>query len=113
MWLRPRSAGVSPRGSSGRTTTSSPRWKPSTPSPTSATVPGHLVPDHLRRAHPRIHGPVRDVQVGAADAAVRDLQPHLSRSRSAGRGQRRTVNTPWPFVVDGTHRVDKRHNTII
>ena len=39
MWLRPRSAGVSPRGSSGRTTTSSPGWKPSTPSPISATVP--------------------------------------------------------------------------
>ena len=74
--------------------------------------PRHLVPDHLRRANPRVHRAVRDVQVGAADATVRDLQPHLSRSRRPG------VAGPdgehaWPLVVDGTHRVTRRHNTII
>ena len=39
MWLKPRSAGVASRVSSGRTTTGSPGRNPVTPRPTSATVP--------------------------------------------------------------------------
>ena len=74
--------------------------------------PRHLVPDHLRRANPRVHRPVRDVQVGAADAAVRDLQPHLSRSRRPGVAGPNGEHS-LALVVDGTHRVAGRHNTII
>ena len=74
--------------------------------------PRHLVPDHLRWPHPRVHRAVRDVQIGAADAAVGDLEPHLSRSRRAD------VAGPdgehaGALVVDGTHRVVGRHNKII
>ena len=38
----------------------------------------HLVPDHLRCADTVVHCAVRDVQVGPADPAVRDLEPHLA-----------------------------------
>src|SRR4030095_1351734 len=39
---------------------------------------GHLVPDDLRDRDPVIHGAVRDVQIGPADPAVRDLEPDLA-----------------------------------
>src|SRR5581483_434167 len=41
---------------------------------------GHLVADHLRRPHAVIHRSVGDVEVGAADAAVGDVEAHLARA---------------------------------
>ena len=41
---------------------------------------GHLVPDHRWRGDPLIHGAVQDVQVGAADAGVRDVDAYLART---------------------------------
>ena len=40
--------------------------------------PGHLVPDHLRRLHAVVHRAVGDVDVGAADPAVGDVEPDLA-----------------------------------
>ncbi len=40
---------------------------------------GHLVPDHLWRMYPVIHVTVRNMNVGAADAAVHDVEPHFAR----------------------------------
>ena len=69
--------------------------------------PRHLVPDHLRRANARIHRAVRDVQVRAADAAVGDLQPHLSRSRGAGVAGPDGEHS-GALVVGGTHRAVRK-----
>jgi hypothetical protein len=44
----------------------------------------HLVADHLRGVHARVHRPVRDVQVGPAHAAVRDVEAHLARAGGLG-----------------------------
>ncbi len=40
----------------------------------------HLVADHLRSTDPPVHVRVRDVEVGATDAAVGDVEPHLARA---------------------------------
>ena len=40
----------------------------------------HLVADHLRSTDAPVHVPVRDVEVGATDAAVGDVEPHLARA---------------------------------
>ena len=82
MWLYPLSAGVSPRESSGRTTTGSPGLEPLDPGADLGDGARHLVPDHLRWAHASVHRAVRDVKIGAAHAAVRDLEPHLAVARS-------------------------------
>ena len=74
--------------------------------------PRHLVPDHLWRAHPTVHGPVRDVQIRAANTTVGDLQPHLAGSRGAGVAGSDGEHAR-ALVVGGTHRAVRRHNTII
>ena len=43
--------------------------------------PRHLVANDLRRPHPSVHRAMSDVQVGAADAAIRDVEPHLPGGR--------------------------------
>ena len=45
----------------------------------------HLVSDHLWRVHTVIHVAVRDVQVGAANPAVGDVQASLTRAGLDGR----------------------------
>ena len=81
MWLNPRSAGVSPRVSSGRTTTASPTRKPATSLPDLGDRARHLVADHLRGMHAGVHRTVGDVEVGPADAAVGDVEPHFVGAR--------------------------------
>ena len=80
MWLKPLSAGVSPRVSSGRTTTASPGSRPATLRADLGDGARHLVADHLRSTDAPVHVPVGDVEVGAADAAVGDVEPHLARA---------------------------------
>ncbi len=64
----------------------------------------HLVSDHLRYAHAVIHVAVGDVDVGAADTAEGDVEPHLAR---VGRLDLALADAeaPGPFVVDGRHCV--------
>ena len=45
----------------------------------------HLVPDHLWRVHTVVHMTVRNVQVGAADPAIGDVQASLARAGPDGR----------------------------
>ena len=42
---------------------------------------GHLVAEHGRHRHARVHRAVEDVEVGAADPGVGDLELHLARRR--------------------------------
>jgi hypothetical protein len=56
---------------------------------------GHLVPDDLWRLHTVIHRPVGDVQVGAADATVGDVEAHLPVRRRA-RFTSRSAKRPPP-----------------
>ena len=64
--------------------------------------PRHLVADHHRHRHSCIHLAARDVQVGTAQSAVRDLEPDLSwtgpsQSRAPHREGARAL------VVDSVH----------
>ncbi len=47
---------------------------------------GHLVAEHRGHRHPRVHRAVEDVEVGAADARVRDLELHLPGGRRSDLG---------------------------
>ena len=49
----------------------------------------HLVADHLRHAHAVIHVAVGDVDIGAADTAEGDVDPHLARAGRLDRRSRR------------------------
>src|SRR6185312_12307950 len=50
---------------------------------------GHLVAEHGRSAHQRVHVAVEDVQVGATDAGVGDVDAHLP---GTGRGEHGIVD---------------------
>ena len=83
MWWWPaRQAGQSPHHSSGTTVTGSPADQPDTPCPTSAMRPAISCPMTAGSAHPLVHGAVADVQVGAADAGVGDVDAHLAPARA-------------------------------
>ena len=47
---------------------------------------GHLVTEHGRHRHPRVHGAVEDVEVGATDPGVGNLELHLPRPRPSDLG---------------------------
>ena len=49
-------------------------------------APRHLVAEHRRHRDSRVHRAVEDVEVGAADPRVGDLELHLSRRRSSDVG---------------------------
>ena len=81
MWLCPRwQAGHFPHQSSGMTVTGSPTAHPVIPGPSSAIRPDISWPIDGGWADPVVHGAVQDVQVGAADAGVRDVDANLART---------------------------------
>jgi hypothetical protein len=42
---------------------------------------GHLVADDLRRIDAGVHRAVGNVEIGSADAAICDVEPHFPRTR--------------------------------
>jgi hypothetical protein len=70
---------------------------------------GHLVTDDLRRADALVHRAVRDVEVGAAHAAVRDVDPHLT---VAGRLGHAEAEPAAAFVVHRRHH-DRSYDKMI
>ena len=96
MWLKPLSAGVSPRVSSGRTTTAVADAEAVDARADLGDRPRHLVADHLRRPYAVVHAAVGDVEVRAADAAVGDVEPHLAGRGRHGGGVARARSAPSP-----------------
>ena len=79
MWELPRwQAAHRPQGRVGITVTAGRRSSRSTPSPTAAIRPDISCPMIARVTDPGVHVAVVDVQVRAADAGVRHLDPHLA-----------------------------------
>ena len=74
-----------PQGSSGRTVTRSPGCQPVTPLPIAVMVPDISCPMTCGRCQAVRHGAVKQVQIGAADAAVGNPDLHLARSGRDGR----------------------------
>ena len=103
MWLWPATqAGQCPHGSSGRTVTRSPALQPSTPLPTSGDGARHFVPHHVRQRHAVSHGAVKQVEVGAADAAEGNADLHLPGARLHGYAVAHT-ECPIAFEEYGLH----------
>ena len=100
--LPARQAGQVPSQSSGITVTFSPGDQPSTPSPTDVDRAAHLVTEDQRRVHATVHGPVNDVQVGAAQPHVGDTDADVT----GWRGDRRhlvEVDRPVADVRGAQH----------
>ena len=85
MWLWPAAqAGQSPHGSSGRTVTRSPAFQPVDAAADRGDGARHFVPHDVGQRQAVRHGAVKQMQVGAADAAVGDLDLHLPGARLHG-----------------------------
>ena len=89
--------GTSPHETSGMTVAGSPTAQPVDAVADRRDAAGHLVAEHGGHRHPRVHRAVEDVEVGAADPGVGDLELHLSRPRAERRRCSTTSSAPFPM----------------
>ena len=83
-WLPARQPGQVPSQRSGMTVTGSPTLHAGDPVTDRGDRAAHLVADDGRDLDPGVHVAVEDVQVGAAEAGIGNLDLHLARSTGSG-----------------------------
>ena len=103
MWLWPAAqAGQCPHGSSGRTVTRSPALQPVDAAAQRGDGARHLVPHDVRQRQAVRHGAVKQVEIGAADAAEGNPNLHLPGARLHGHAVAHT-ECPIAFEEYGLH----------